>query len=77
MNNNVINAELSQRCVADGNALAWQPSPSTLMHRRLLERDGGTIARANSIVRDDAGAKFDFHARWSTNRLCAHLPKSR
>ena len=54
-------AARSQRCVVDSKALAWQPSPAPLVHRRLLERDGGEVARATSIVRYDAGAKFDFH----------------
>ena len=58
----MVNADLSQRCVVDGNALAWQPSPSPLVHRRLLERDGGEVARATSIVRYEAGAWFDLHA---------------
>jgi quercetin dioxygenase-like cupin family protein len=58
----MVNADLSQRCVVDGNTLAWQPSPSPLVHRRLLERNGGEVARATSIVRYDAGAKFDLHA---------------
>jgi len=61
MNNLKLNADLSQRCVVDGNALAWQTSPSPLVHRRLLERDGGEIARATSIVQYDAGAKFALH----------------
>lgn len=61
MNNLKLNADLSQRCVVDGNALAWQTSPSPLVHRRLLERDGGEIARATSIVRYDAGATFALH----------------
>ena len=61
MNNLKLNADLSQRCVVDGNALAWQTSPSPLVHRRLLERDGGEIARATSIVRYDAGATFASH----------------
>jgi len=58
----VLNADLSQRCVVDGNSLAWQPSPSARVHRRFLERDGGEVARATSIVRYDAGAKFSAHA---------------
>jgi anti-sigma factor ChrR (cupin superfamily) len=61
MNTLILNADLSQRCVVDGNTLAWQPSPSPLVHRRLLERNGGEVARATSIVRYDAGAKFNLH----------------
>ena len=61
MNNHLVNADLLQRCVVDGNTLAWQPSPSPLVHRRLLERNGAEVARATSIVRYDAGATFHSH----------------
>lgn len=61
MNALLLNADLSQRCVVNGNTLPWQPSPSPLVHRRLLERNGGEVARATSIVRYAAGAKFDLH----------------
>jgi len=61
MNTLMVNADVSQRCVVDGNTLDWQSSPSALVHRKFLERDGGEVARATSIVRYGAGAKFDFH----------------
>ena len=61
MNNLMLNDDLSQRCVVDGNTVPWLPSPSPLVRRRLLERNGGEVARATSIVRYDAGAKFDLH----------------
>jgi anti-sigma factor ChrR (cupin superfamily) len=61
MNTHLLNADLSQRCVVDGNTLPWQASPSPLVHRRLLERNGAEVARATSIVRYDAGARFNLH----------------
>ena len=61
MNTLLLNADLSQRCVVNGHTLPWQPSPSPLIHRRLLERNGGEVARATSIVRYAAGAKFNLH----------------
>lgn len=61
MNPILLNADFTQRCVVDSAALPWQASPSPLVHRRLLERDGGEVARATSIVRYDAGARFDSH----------------
>lgn len=61
MNTLMVNADLSQRCVVDGRAVDWQPSPSPLVHRKFLERNGGEVARATSIVRYDAGASFSFH----------------
>lgn len=56
-----LNADLSERVVMDSHALAWQTSPSPLVQRRLLERDGGEVARATSIVRYAPGAKFEAH----------------
>lgn len=61
MNALQLNVDLSQRCVMDSNALAWNDSPSPLVQRRLLERDGGELARATSVVRYAAGARFDAH----------------
>lgn len=56
-----LNTDFSQRCVVDTTVLPWQPSPSPLVHRRLIERDGGEQARATSIVRYDPGASFSAH----------------
>lgn len=56
-----LNADLGQRCVVDSHQLPWQASPSPLVHRRMLERDGGEVARATSVVRYAAGARFDAH----------------
>lgn len=56
-----LNSDLSERCVVDSNTLPWQASPSPLVFRRLLERNGGEVARATSIVRYEAGAKFTSH----------------
>jgi anti-sigma factor ChrR (cupin superfamily) len=61
MNYLMVNADWSQRCVVDSNTEAWQPSPAALVHRRVLERNGAELARATSIVRYDAGAKFHSH----------------
>lgn len=57
----VLNADFSERCVVDSGTLPWQSSPSPLVQRRLLERNGGDVARATSIVRYEAGATFDAH----------------
>ena len=46
-----LNTDFSQRCVVNTHALPWQASPSPLVERRLIERDGGEQARATSIVR--------------------------
>jgi anti-sigma factor ChrR (cupin superfamily) len=56
-----LNADWSQRCAIQSHDLPWQPSPSPLVQRRLLERDGGEVARATSIVRYAPGARFSAH----------------
>jgi anti-sigma factor ChrR (cupin superfamily) len=61
MQSDQINTDFSQRYVVDSNMLPWQESPSPWVHRRLLERDGGEVARATSIVRYGAGASFESH----------------
>ena len=61
MNHLMVNADWSQRCVVDTNTLSWQPSPSPLVQRRILERNGAEAARATSVVRYEAGAKFHSH----------------
>lgn len=57
----MLNADFSARCVVDSNSLNWQASPSPLVHRRMLERIGGEIARATSVVRYEPGASFESH----------------
>jgi anti-sigma factor ChrR (cupin superfamily) len=56
-----LNADFSERVVVDSQTLDWQASPSPLVQRRLLERVGGEVARATSIVRYAPGATFDAH----------------
>ena len=56
-----LNADLSQRCVLQSRALPWLASPAPGVSRCLLERDGGEVARATSIVRYQAGAAFERH----------------
>jgi anti-sigma factor ChrR (cupin superfamily) len=61
MNHLQLNADETQRCVVDSQQLAWLDSPSALVQRRLLARDGGEVARATSVVRYAAGARFADH----------------
>ncbi len=56
-----IHADLAQRAVVDSNALPWVESPLAGVERRMLERDGGEVARATSIVRYAPGSHFDAH----------------
>jgi len=57
----LINADLSQRASVDGAALPWISSPSPLVERRMLERWGGEVARATSIVRYAPASRFPPH----------------
>ena len=61
INHLMVNADFSQRCVVDSNTQKWQPSPSPLVQRRVLERNGAEVARATSIVRYEPGARFQLH----------------
>lgn len=56
-----VNADLSARAVVDSNDLDWLASPEDGVERRPLERDGGEVARATSIVRYAADSSFSEH----------------
>ncbi|QFU76323.1 cupin [Halioglobus maricola] len=56
-----IHADLAQRAVVDSNQLPWVASPLAGVERRMLERDGGEVARATTIVRYAPGSYFDAH----------------
>jgi anti-sigma factor ChrR (cupin superfamily) len=56
-----INADLSQRAVVRSEELPWVESPLPCVHRRMLERDGGEVARATSIVRYAPDSAFSAH----------------
>ncbi len=57
----ILHADLSRRAVVDTNDLPWVPSPQAGIERRMLDRDGGEVARATSIVRFAAGHTFPKH----------------
>jgi len=56
-----IHADLSQRAVVDTTAIDWVASPAAGVERKMLDRDGGEVARATSLVRFAAGSAFDTH----------------
>ena len=56
-----LHADLSQPAVVDSAALPWVASPAAGVERRMLERDGGEIARATTIVRFAPGSAFPTH----------------
>jgi len=56
-----VNADLDARAVVDSNEVEWLASPEEGVERRPLERDGGEVARATSIVRYAADSQFSEH----------------
>ncbi|BAJ81560.1 MULTISPECIES: cupin domain-containing protein [Acidiphilium] len=56
-----INADLRQPALVDSAALDWIASPMAGVERRMLERDGGEVARATSLVRYAPGSAFSPH----------------
>jgi anti-sigma factor ChrR (cupin superfamily) len=56
-----INADFDQRVVVDINRLPWVPSPQAGIERRMLDRIGGEVARATSLVRYAPASTFPEH----------------
>ena len=56
-----LNDDFSMRIVARAADAAWTPSPQPGVDRRMLDRVGGEVARATSIVRYAPGSRFDRH----------------
>ena len=56
-----LNADFTQRAVVHAAALEWALSPITGVERRMLDRIGGEVARATSIVRYAPHSRFSPH----------------
>ncbi len=56
-----INADFTRRVVLDTGAMPWIPSPMAGVERRMLDRIGGEVARATSIVRYAPRSAFSPH----------------
>ncbi len=56
-----LNADFSQRVLIHGDSVPWVPSPTIGVDRRMLDRIGGEVARATSIVRYARGSSFPSH----------------
>ena len=56
-----INADFDQRVVVHSKTLDWIASPMPGVDRRPLDRVGGEVARATSIVRYAPGSQFSPH----------------
>jgi quercetin dioxygenase-like cupin family protein len=56
-----VNADFSRRAVVHAATLDWVPSPMAGVDRRMLDRVGGEVARATSIVRYAPHSRFPRH----------------
>src|ERR687887_1848093 len=56
-----INADFSRRVAVHAARLPWVPSPMAGVERRMLDRIGGEVARATSIVPYAARSRFSPH----------------
>ena len=56
-----LNADFTLRAVVHAARLDWTPSPISGVDRRMLDRIGGEVARATSIVRYAPGSSFSPH----------------
>ncbi len=56
-----LNADFTRRVVVHSETQDWVPSPMVGVDRRMLDRIGGEVARATSIVRYAPGSKFSAH----------------
>jgi len=56
-----INADFTRRVAVHAATLEWKPSPTPGVERRMLDRIGGEVARATSIVRYASHSHFPRH----------------
>ena len=56
-----INADYSKKIVINHHDLPWIQSPESGVERRMLERLGGEVAKATSIVRYQPDSQFQMH----------------
>ena len=56
-----LNSDFSSRVVVHSDQLEWQASPMKGVERRMLDRIGGEVARATTIVRYAPGSQFSPH----------------
>jgi quercetin dioxygenase-like cupin family protein len=56
-----LNADFTRRAAMHAARIPWVPSPMRGVERRMLDRIGGEVARATSIVRYAPGSHFSPH----------------
>ena len=57
----LVKADFAERVVVPTYELPWLPSPQAGIDRRLLDRVGGEVARATSLVRYAPASRFPAH----------------
>ena len=57
-----LNADFARRAAVHAATTPWVPSPMAGVERRMLDRVGGEVARATSIVRYAPGSHFAPHS---------------
>ena len=61
MSSELVNADFSRRVVIATGDMPWIPSPQAGVERRPLDRIGGEVARATSLVRYAPASDFPAH----------------
>lgn len=56
-----LNADFDARVLVHADTLDWRASPMKGVDRRMLDRIGGEVARATTIVRYAPGSRFSAH----------------
>lgn len=56
-----LNADFTRRAAVHAGGEPWKPSPTAGIDRRMLDRVGGEVARATSIVRYAPNSRFPAH----------------
>jgi anti-sigma factor ChrR (cupin superfamily) len=64
-----LHGDWRQAVAVNSTALPWMASPAAGVERRLLERLGGEVARATSVVRYAPGSRFAQHSHGGGEEL--------
>jgi quercetin dioxygenase-like cupin family protein len=64
-----LHADLARRAAVHAAGLPWVPSPTPGVDRRMLDRIGGEVARATSIVRYAPNSRFPAHSHGGGEEL--------
>ena len=58
----MLNMNFDERLVIDTQPMPWQPSPSSTVWRKPLEREAKESGHTTSVVKYEAGASFSEHS---------------